>query len=151
MLDAPPDLTGLARRRSRKLHPPCSGDGRLRTGELFVPVVFVVFNAGDMAGRLAAGVGPWRRTPPPGAALVGYAVARAVLGAALALCNVNVAHTWVLPVVFRCAPSWDNLSWSMGRHLPVTAWLRAAIDFRIFAYSVGDLTQIPCSLSRASG
>lgn len=70
-------------------------------GELFVPAVFVLFNAGDMAGRMAAGWGLLGRQPPQGAALVGYAAVRTLLALALALCNVTVAHTWTLPVVFK--------------------------------------------------
>lgn len=69
-----------------------------------MPLVFVLFNLGDLAGRAAAGFGPWAARPPPAPALLAYAGLRAVPAAALLLCNVVTPSTWRLPVLLRCGP-----------------------------------------------
>lgn len=72
------------------------------TGDLFVPLIFVLFNVGDITGRLCASIGPWGHSPPRGRTLVVYATSRIVFVAALAVCRVVTPHPWLLPVVFRC-------------------------------------------------
>lgn len=67
-----------------------------------MPLVFVLFNLGDLAGRAAAGIGPWAARPPPSLALLAYAGLRVVPAAALLLCNVVTPRPWRLPVVLRC-------------------------------------------------
>lgn len=70
-------------------------------GDLFVPFMFVMFNAGDLVGRALAGCGPWSRQPPSTAALSAYAIARLLLLVAMLFCNVVLPHRWALPVLFR--------------------------------------------------
>ena len=74
----------------------------IAAGELFVPAIFVLFNAGDLAGRAAACYGPWAAAPPPSSTLLAYAAARAVPAAGLLLCNVLVPGTWRLPTLLGC-------------------------------------------------
>lgn len=70
-------------------------------GDLFVPFIFLVFNAGDFLGRLAAGLEPWRSKAPPMAFLIAYSAARALLVGGLVLCNVVTAAPWQLPVLLK--------------------------------------------------
>ncbi|EIE23913.1 hypothetical protein COCSUDRAFT_62444 [Coccomyxa subellipsoidea C-169] len=82
---------------------PCesySSKGRF-FGDLFVPFIFLVFNAGDFVGRLAAGLEPWRSQAPPMAFLIVYSAARALIVGGLVLCNVVTAAPWQLPVLLK--------------------------------------------------
>jgi hypothetical protein len=71
-------------------------------GDLFVPFSLLVFNCGDLAGRLAASA---HTRPPKSAAVMTYAVCRVALVACLALCNIMTPHPWLPPALFRCLPN----------------------------------------------
>ncbi|KAK9819625.1 hypothetical protein WJX72_000372 [[Myrmecia] bisecta] len=73
--------------------------GRLY-GNLFVPFLFVVFNAGDLAGRIAAGLGPWRHRAPTSRSLLAYACARCVLIPGLLFCHLVTPGAWRPPELF---------------------------------------------------
>lgn len=79
---------------------PSPSAGRLN-GELFVPVLFVLYNLGDITGRLSSCIGPWGRSPPSGSILLAYAVLRLPLAAALAFCRVIMPRHWLPPMLFR--------------------------------------------------
>jgi len=66
-----------------------------------VPFIFVLFNLGDLLGRYGAGLGPWAANAPRASLLLAYAGARALLAAALLLCNVVTPHAWRLPLLLR--------------------------------------------------
>ncbi len=77
------------------------------SGDLWTPLLFLVFNGGDLLGRLLAGLGPWRRQPLSVGALLTYALSRIVLVAGLLLCHVVTPRPWALPDALRrarCAP-----------------------------------------------
>jgi equilibrative nucleoside transporter 1/2/3 len=69
------------------------------TTDLFAPLVYVVFNAGDFSGRAATSLGP-KRPPPPLAMLLAACVRTALIPLVL-FCNVNPsgAKTWNLPIL----------------------------------------------------
>lgn len=71
------------------------------TGDLFVPLTFVVFGLGDLTGRVASSMGPWGRRPPHPAAMLAYAIARLGLGAAILVCNVVTPTPWLLPTLLN--------------------------------------------------
>jgi equilibrative nucleoside transporter 1/2/3 len=80
---------------------PCAAHadaGRLY-GDLFVPVLFVLFSLGDLCGRVMSSWGPWGRRPPPALALLAYALARGVLVVALMVCHVVTPTPWRLRTV----------------------------------------------------
>lgn len=108
--------TSICSSHSLSTVPPCTPHpqaGRLH-GELFVPLVFVSFNAGDIMGRLSASIGPWGRSPPAGYTLITYAAARLLLAAAVAVCRVTHPHSWVLPLIFR-SDYWPMVfTWLLG-------------------------------------
>ncbi|KAF8065938.1 hypothetical protein HT031_002999 [Scenedesmus sp. PABB004] len=84
---------------------PCastSGGGRWGrvTGDLFVPITFVVFGVGDLAGRIASSWGPWGAAPPPALSLLAYALARFGLLGAILFCHVVTPTAWALPTLF---------------------------------------------------
>ena len=74
-------------------------------GDLFVPFMFLVFNGGDIIGRLLAGVEPWRSRPPPMRSLITYSALRGLVVIGLVLCNVVTPAPWQLPVLLRCRPA----------------------------------------------
>ena len=69
-------------------------------GDLFTPLLFLLFNLGDLLGRLLSGIGPYVRTSPRPSVLVGYALSRVALAAALIFCHVVTPHAWRAPEVF---------------------------------------------------
>lgn len=85
-----------------------SPEGRFY-GDLFVPFSFVLFNLGDVLGRVAAGLGPWARTSPPLHFLGLYAAARLVLPVALVFCNVITPAGWVVPPLLGGNDAWPML------------------------------------------
>lgn len=74
--------------------------GRI-TGDLFVPMTFLVFGVGDVLGRIASSLGPWGRRPPAALSLFCYAVLRFGIAAAIMYCHVITPAEWILPTVFR--------------------------------------------------
>ena len=72
-------------------------------GDLFVPLMFLAFNAGDVLGRLGAGLEPWRSRAPAMSFLVSYQALRGVLLVGLVLCHVVTPSPWQLPHLLRCA------------------------------------------------
>ena len=70
-------------------------------GDLWTPLLFLVFNGGDMLGRCLAGLGPWHARAPAVGALLAYALARVALVAGQLLCHVVTPRPWRLPVLFR--------------------------------------------------
>ena len=45
-------------------------------GDLFVPLLYVLFNVGDFIGRLVSGYGPWSYGAPPPLTILTYALLR---------------------------------------------------------------------------
>lgn len=86
-------------------HPP---SGRI-FGDCFSPLLFTVFNAMDLAGRLAGGA--WATRPPKAKKVTALVAARLVVVPLLCLCNVvsgnpdvnriGDGNGWRLPVIFR--------------------------------------------------
>ncbi len=74
-----------------------------------MPLMFLAFNAGDVCGRLAAGVEPWRSRAPPMSFLISYSALRGVLLLGLVLCHIVTPSPWQLPLLFRSALS--SISW----------------------------------------
>lgn len=79
--------------------------GLCSAGDLFTPMLFLLFNLGDLLGRLLSGVGAYAHKSPPAGILIGYSLCRAVLAAALLFCHVVTPHAWRLPELFRSALS----------------------------------------------
>lgn len=77
----------------------------MTAGDLFVPLMFLAFNAGDVCGRLAAGLEPWRSKAPPMSFLISYSALRGLLLLGLVLCHVVTPAPWQLPLLFRRASS----------------------------------------------
>ncbi|CAL8462533.1 g2066 [Coccomyxa elongata] len=122
--------SAMCSRYNRASVAPCntySSRGRF-FGDLFVPFIFLVFNAGDFLGRLAAGLEPWRSKAPPMAFLIAYSAARALLVGGLVLCNVVTAAPWQLPVLLK-SDAWPiGLSLVLGLtngHLTSLAMMHA--------------------------
>ena len=74
----------------------------MNAGDLWVPLIFVLFNAGDVLGRALAGFGSWAARSPPVPTLLAYGAARILLAAAFLWCHVVTASPWALPTIFRC-------------------------------------------------
>ena len=70
-------------------------------GDLFTPLLFLLFNVGDLLGRLLSGVGAYVHKSPPASLLMGYALSRIALAAALVFCHVVTPHAWRAPELFR--------------------------------------------------
>ena len=70
-------------------------------GDLFVPFMFLMFNAGDLLGRGLASLGPWARHSPGEGVLIAYALGRVALLVGLMFCNVITPHQWRLPRLIR--------------------------------------------------
>ena len=71
-------------------------------GDLWTPLLFLLFNGGDLGGRLLAGIGQQQHRPPGTGALLTYALSRVVLVIGLLLCHVITPHPWRLPELVRC-------------------------------------------------
>ena len=69
-------------------------------GDLFTPLLFLLFNLGDLLGRLLSGIGPYVHKSPRPSMLMGYALSRIVLAAALIFCHVVTPHAWRAPELF---------------------------------------------------
>jgi len=71
------------------------------TTDLWIPCSYLLFNAGDVGGRVLAGW--WPRVRPNPAAVLAGSAARILLVPAVLLCNVVPPgdKTWTLPVVFN--------------------------------------------------
>jgi len=77
--------------------------GNARAGDLWVPMLFLVYNGGDLLGRMAAGCGRWAAQAPRLRVLGAYCAARVAVAAALLFCRVVTPRPWRLPAVFGCA------------------------------------------------
>lgn len=65
-------------------------------GNLFQPFLFLLFNAGDAAGRALAGLHKTAVSPPT---LFAYCGARTLICVGIALCNVVPSKPWLLPAL----------------------------------------------------
>ncbi len=72
-------------------------------GDLWTPLMFLLFNGGDLGGRLQAGIGQQQHRAPGTVALLTYALSRMVLVIGLLLCHVITPHPWRLPELVRWA------------------------------------------------
>jgi hypothetical protein len=72
-------------------------------GDLWTPLLFLLFNGGDLGGRLLAGIGEQQHKSPAPGTLLTYAISRVVLVIGLLLCHVVTPHPWRLPEPFRWA------------------------------------------------
>ena len=66
-----------------------------------MPALFLLFNLGDLLGRLLSGVGAYAHKSPSAGVLMGYALCRSMLAAAFLFCHVVTPHAWRLPELFR--------------------------------------------------
>ncbi|KAF5831381.1 hypothetical protein DUNSADRAFT_13197 [Dunaliella salina] len=81
---------------------PCASrteKGRLY-GDLFVPLLYVVFAVGDFVGRAFAGHGPWAHGLPKPLSVLAYAIGRCAIGAGLLFCHVVTPNVWLLTQYF---------------------------------------------------
>ncbi|KAL6749212.1 nucleoside transporter-domain-containing protein [Haematococcus lacustris] len=81
---------------------PCASrtsSGRL-TGDLFVPMLYVVFSLGDYFGRVLSGYGPWGRGAPKPLSVLAYSLLRGLFAAAILFCHVVTPSYWRLPTYF---------------------------------------------------
>ncbi|KAK9821266.1 hypothetical protein WJX74_005355 [Apatococcus lobatus] len=89
---------------SPSTQPPCEaapGANRL-TGDLFVPLLFLLFNLGDFLGRILVPWDPWLgQKPPPASTLIAYGLARLLFVAGFACCRIVSAGNWQAPLLFR--------------------------------------------------
>mmetsp|Transcript_22768 Transcript_22768/g.49903 ORF Transcript_22768/g.49903 Transcript_22768/m.49903 type:complete len:515 (-) Transcript_22768:942-2486(-) len=71
------------------------------TNELFAPLAYVLFNAGDFSGRVLAGL--WPHSPPAPGNVLSASAARVALVPLILLCHVDPpgAKTWDAPVLFN--------------------------------------------------
>mmetsp|Transcript_6240 Transcript_6240/g.38768 ORF Transcript_6240/g.38768 Transcript_6240/m.38768 type:complete len:666 (-) Transcript_6240:2464-4461(-) len=85
------------------VHPPCvarvSG-GRL-LGDLWTPLGFVLYNGGDMFGRILCGYGPWAHKPPQPKSLIALSTLRLLFVPLILGCNVVRNGGWHFPYLFR--------------------------------------------------
>ena len=81
----------------------------------------MLFNAGDLGGRLLAGVGSQKHKSLPAAVLLSYAAARVLLVVGLLLCHVVTPHPWRLPLAYRCLLNCVGthvcVAYSMGKYI----------------------------------
>jgi len=83
----------------KSTHKDDASDNRFFTS-LFVPFSYVVFNAGDLIGRTAAGSWP-KQAPRPSTVFI-YAISRVVFIPLLMMCNVVPPNGhWPTPLVFK--------------------------------------------------
>lgn len=81
---------------------PCAAaapGGRLY-GDLFVPLLFVLFAVGDFLGRELAGYGPWSHGAPAPLSILAYSLSRAAIAGALLFCHLVTPTAWTLPDFF---------------------------------------------------
>lgn len=71
------------------------------TGDLWVPLLFIMFNAGDVAGRVLVGRGLGRLKGWPGPRLFTYSIMRLVLLLCMAFCRVATPRPWRLPALLK--------------------------------------------------
>uniref|UniRef100_A0A7S3VLA4 Uncharacterized protein n=1 Tax=Dunaliella tertiolecta TaxID=3047 RepID=A0A7S3VLA4_DUNTE len=69
-------------------------------GDLFVPLLYVVFAVGDFVGRAFAGHGPWAHGLPKPLSVLAYAIGRGLIGAGLLFCHVVTPNVWLLTQYF---------------------------------------------------
>ncbi|KXZ48068.1 hypothetical protein GPECTOR_30g163 [Gonium pectorale] len=74
--------------------------GRIQ-GDLFVPLLFVLFSLGDFLGRFLSGYGPWARGAPKPLSILGYAVLRCGVAAAILFCHLVTPTPWLLDEYLR--------------------------------------------------
>uniref|UniRef100_A0A7S0WNE4 Equilibrative nucleoside transporter n=1 Tax=Chlamydomonas leiostraca TaxID=1034604 RepID=A0A7S0WNE4_9CHLO len=72
------------------------GFGRL-AGDLFVPLLYVLFAIGDFLGRTMSGMGPWGKGAPKPLSILTYSILRATIAGGILFCNVVTPATWQLP------------------------------------------------------
>mmetsp|Transcript_26384 Transcript_26384/g.78336 ORF Transcript_26384/g.78336 Transcript_26384/m.78336 type:complete len:479 (-) Transcript_26384:1148-2584(-) len=87
--------------RNPALVSPCSANspgGRLY-GDLFVPLLYVLFSLGDFLGRELAAFGPWAYGAPAPFSILAYSVSRAAIAAGVLFCHVVTPTAWMLPQV----------------------------------------------------
>eukprot|EP00798_Chlamydomonas_sp_ICE-L_P016322 gene16322-22512_t len=70
--------------------------GRMN-GDLFVPVLYVLFSVGDYLGRLLSGYGPWGRGMPKPLTLLFYAFCRIAIAFGILFCHIVTPTHWLLP------------------------------------------------------
>lgn len=69
--------------------------GRIQ-GDLFVPLLFVLFSVGDFLGRFLAGYGPWARGAPAPLSILAYSVLRVAVAGAVLFCHLVTPTRWTL-------------------------------------------------------
>ncbi|GIL90052.1 hypothetical protein Vretimale_18111 [Volvox reticuliferus] len=69
--------------------------GRIQ-GDLFVPLLFVLFSLGDFLGRFLSGYGPWAHGAPKPLSILAYAVLRCGVAAAVLFCHLVTPTPWLL-------------------------------------------------------
>ncbi|KAG2422806.1 hypothetical protein HXX76_015753 [Chlamydomonas incerta] len=69
--------------------------GRIQ-GDLFVPLLFVLFSLGDFLGRFLSGYGPWSSGAPKPLSILVYAVLRCSVAAAILFCHLVTPTPWLL-------------------------------------------------------
>lgn len=89
--------------------------GRLY-GDLFVPLIFVLFNVGDFLGRSLAGYGPWARGAPVPFSILAYSLLRGALAAGFMFCHLVMPTSWKLPQFFEL----DIYPWAFITLLGIT-------------------------------
>mmetsp|Transcript_31022 Transcript_31022/g.68826 ORF Transcript_31022/g.68826 Transcript_31022/m.68826 type:complete len:479 (-) Transcript_31022:805-2241(-) len=70
--------------------------GRL-AGDLFVPLLYVLFAIGDFFGRVLSGYGPWSTGAPKPISILIYSVLRGAVAVAIMFCHVVTPTAWTLP------------------------------------------------------
>ncbi|KAG2490316.1 hypothetical protein HYH03_011267 [Edaphochlamys debaryana] len=69
--------------------------GRIQ-GDLFVPLLFVLFSLGDFLGRFLSGYGPWAHGAPKPLSILAYSVLRCAVAAAVLFCHLVTPTRWLL-------------------------------------------------------
>ncbi|GAX77749.1 hypothetical protein CEUSTIGMA_g5192.t1 [Chlamydomonas eustigma] len=78
---------------------PCAAStasGRIY-GDLFVPLLYVLFSLGDFLGRLLSGYGPWSHGAPAPLSIFAYSLFRGAIGGGLLFCHIITPTAWKLP------------------------------------------------------
>lgn len=85
------------------VHPPCIAhvaEGRI-FGDLWTPLSFVLYNGGDMVGRMLCGIGAWAHRPPQSSSLIALSTLRIVFVPLILCCNIVRDGGWHFPYIFR--------------------------------------------------